>query len=740
MTGNPLIRPVENALRPDPRSLLALSLSACLLLVGGTVSAQTDTTADPFALPVAGAGAGLSVIDTPGVAPDEIDLTPVIEAAAATVAALPAEDWYVAKLAATLPDQDAAFRLVRDRIAFDAYAGELRGAAGTLGARAGNAFDRALLLKALLDAQGQTTRFAFGTLDEATATALVTRSLEPATDPLPAAPASPLDPTFEASVAARAARDQQLLLGALGDRLTTLTADGTAAAIADVAAHAWVQAEQADGTWLDLDPSMPDAEPGTTLTTADATANTIPAAATHAITLRVIAETLEDGVPAEAPLLDVAFDAASIAEDQVTLLFQPSSGGGGLLGVGSVWGGGGGDAYAPILVVGGTAWEGQPIGVSATSGGGLLGGGSTIDLASLRLEVDLTAPGGDVTTVRHELVDRVPSADRAAGTISAETLLPVADVAGTPSVFTPLVHVMVSTGGTDPRSQAELVGSAATIPGWAIADPAAAGARSVTELLAPEAIGDATLVVASEQRFVPAIDAGDVRAYVAAPRVYLSTRGVDLVDPSRETRVTDLASDGIRTLPRPGAAADAVAVGQLWYGALQAAAETELALLDATLLDPASRTLDAVSLRMAEPLTVIGSGDAMPLSADDRLSALLDAGGIAVVPGDVAGATTWWEIAADGATRSVLAPAMGGVGGVGGGGKPPKVLPPGPPQGGQNGRNPNRGQGQAGNEYGTLVGEVATNEVPVASRVGHTTVDVFERAATTLSRTRFPKI
>ena len=66
---------------------------------------------------------------------------------------------------------------------FEPYPGVLRGAQGTLAARAGNAFDRALLLRALLDAMAIPARFAFGELDQASARALVARTLGPIARP-----------------------------------------------------------------------------------------------------------------------------------------------------------------------------------------------------------------------------------------------------------------------------------------------------------------------------------------------------------------------------------------------------------------------------------------------------------------------------------------------------------------------------------------------------------------------------
>ena len=59
-------------------------------------------------------------------------------------------------------DLDAIFRFVADEIAYEPYPGILRGALGTLQARAGNSADKALLLAALLDASLIRYRFARG--------------------------------------------------------------------------------------------------------------------------------------------------------------------------------------------------------------------------------------------------------------------------------------------------------------------------------------------------------------------------------------------------------------------------------------------------------------------------------------------------------------------------------------------------------------------------------------------------
>ena len=168
----------------------------------GVVRAQGS---EPFAIPTADeltSVAAIAVVDTPVPLEDTIELSPALETAWSHFDALPSEEWEVLGLAPTLGDSPtAAFELVRDRIGFDAYPGVLRGAEGTLTARAGNAFDRALPLKALLDVQGFTSRFAFGQLSPEVAADLVDRSLLPSVAPMSAPDFSPFGADFEAAVA-----------------------------------------------------------------------------------------------------------------------------------------------------------------------------------------------------------------------------------------------------------------------------------------------------------------------------------------------------------------------------------------------------------------------------------------------------------------------------------------------------------------------------------------------------------
>ena len=77
-------------------------------------------------------------------------------------------------------DPERIFRFVADEVRYEPYAGILRGANGTLVARAGNSADQAMLLAGLLKASDVPVRFVTGTLDDAAAeTLMATTVLDP---------------------------------------------------------------------------------------------------------------------------------------------------------------------------------------------------------------------------------------------------------------------------------------------------------------------------------------------------------------------------------------------------------------------------------------------------------------------------------------------------------------------------------------------------------------------------------
>ena len=102
---------------------------------------------------------------------------------------------------------------------------------------------------------------------------------------------------------------------------------------------------------------------------------------------------------------------------------------------------------------------------------------------------------------------------------------------------------------------------------------------------------------------------GAVAAYVARPRVFLSSIAPTGSGDGAISYETDLLADYLRILSPRGQPVGDAAARRVWYGGAEAALKTEFVLGIARGLDPATRQVTAVSLAMHAPLTVIAGGD-----------------------------------------------------------------------------------------------------------------------------------
>jgi transglutaminase-like putative cysteine protease len=587
--------------------------------------------------------ATLVPVDDPGPWPLERDLGSAIETALAQADELPAERWELEALAADLgPDIEPVFRFVRDSLGLDPYPGSLRGAQGTLAARAGSSLDRALLLRALLAAHEHPARIALGELDDAIAATVLERALEPpplrAADP-PASAVMALDP---GRLAMRARRDHAILAAAVDDVLAAPGADGAPAGVEDVRRHAWVQVALADGTWLDLDPTLPDATPGEALAVASETADEVPQADRHAVVVRVVAELDEVGVALPQTVLEMRLDAAEAAESELWLTFQPAGSGIG----GTLTGAIEGPSSVPVLIVAGTGHEGSAF-TTATGGSDGDGDdffrdflGASATLAGLRLELESWSPGRDPLVARRV----VWAPDGSAGELE--------------HALSGLHHVMVSTGGASPRDHAIGRAVAASFAAHDLADEAVVAELPIHDLLLPLAVADRTAVVASERLIIDGLTVASAhppaRAFVARPRVYL---GSFLPWPEVEggsALVMDLALDDLGVTLGEGADRATALRLRLWYGTLQSALETELAVRRAAAVDPATRVLRSVSLAMSGPLRRADPDELATAPEVAREAAAQ--GDVVVLVGDQSPVPTFWAVdARTGLARAVMA-------------------------------------------------------------------------------------
>jgi uncharacterized membrane protein len=171
-------------------------------------------------------------------------------------------DPYVQEKAAELGyDPVRIFDFVRDRVAYESYAGSLRGARGTLWSAAGNSLDKASLLVALLRASGIPARYDQGTLSQDLARQLIQSMF-----PQPLSVVGCLDP---GTLLADPVNDPQLL--------------------AESRDHYWVEFDAGHG-FQAADPDFAGAQVGQTFTTAQASFNEVPAGLRHTAEIRLTAE------------------------------------------------------------------------------------------------------------------------------------------------------------------------------------------------------------------------------------------------------------------------------------------------------------------------------------------------------------------------------------------------------------------------------------------------------------------
>jgi len=357
----------------------------------------------------------------------------------------------VAARAALLGDDvDAIAAFVRDEVRYEPYRGALRGAEGCLQARAGNAWDRALLLAALLRAAGHEPTLAWAELDAVAAAELVTAGLAWE----PSGVEAELDLPYYVDDEELAARRAQAVagleerIGARFERLRPALAEALGLEPAPAAEgeeppappvelvavardHAWVRVGERD-----LDPSLGLVSDGASPPAPAGTGAEPPADRWHRVTLRGRAETVTGGEVAEEVLFEVTRPAAEL--HGAAVLAGVRSGGTSGVGVfGDALAGGGGAERDLVLRIGGEeaaagrfALEAEPESPGGGGGGfgglsgGLnrgLGGGAaeTTQLVSVSLGVEVAAPEGEPEEARLYLLDRWGYAGRSAGEAEA---------------------------------------------------------------------------------------------------------------------------------------------------------------------------------------------------------------------------------------------------------------------------------------------------------------------------------
>ena len=354
-------------------------------------------------------------------------------------------------------DTEAIFRFVSDQIRYEPYAGVLRGASGTLSARAGNAADQALLLGALLDAALVPYRFAIGPIDRSTASALmgdavvdgptaradVAAAWDPIEQGRATTPTTSLDPAVRERLAqARADGPAVLAWGRrqLDADVATITSALQGAGIVvpggyskmpdlERQQHVWVQVSSGS-EWVDMDSSTPGASVGQPLTEATSTFSVLPDTMRHRISFVVVAETLRAATLVQEPVLQVSAWADELVATPIQFLnIRPD--GMKALGTSVPAALDGKKSYLPALVVGDAAYVGVRAFGFGTGGGvfdtapGIGLGVTEGDATGEWLEITIASPGHDPVVVRRPIFDRIGLAAREGGTPDLAAVPPV---------------------------------------------------------------------------------------------------------------------------------------------------------------------------------------------------------------------------------------------------------------------------------------------------------------------------
>lgn len=238
-------------------------------------------------------------------------------------------------------DANRIFAFVRDETRIEPYRGMLRGARGVLAGRAGNALDRSLLLQALLTESGIPCRLMQGKLPDATARQALEQFLNAPQMQAPPAPAGDdSDPgatkllqqagvpdplvaqirdrcsthsaTFWRSVSSQADERAAYLSGLLSAAgLKPPKADAVQKDLLDaLKTHYWVQRQDAQGNWIDLDPLLTTLQPGQTAGQDGKPVPNVPASLHHQLDFSLIYRTKQGNGAKEEVVLKRTVDAA----------------------------------------------------------------------------------------------------------------------------------------------------------------------------------------------------------------------------------------------------------------------------------------------------------------------------------------------------------------------------------------------------------------------------------------------
>ncbi len=397
---------------------------------------------------------------------------------------------------------------VASNIKNDVYAGVLRGARGTLAARAGNAVDKALLLRDLIRASDPTVqvRFASCTLPADQVAQLVgsvrtsrlprQRMAIEAADEIAArsrnaevrAVLERAARLWQTSIAD--ARTETARLVNLLDEMNVRPSPSSAAnarAQSVSSRHFWVQSLDS-GTWTDLDPTLSPGTRGNSRCKPETLFAELPPDQYDSLTIKIRIEERRDGALKSRYALERSWRITDVADANITFMYAEPAGVD--LAASATQAPKGARAYTPVLRVGDEYSAGQPFflpvpasaaasplgapAANAVSGIGSIFGHpnepktqSAVQSSPPSLEPDVTGSWLEVTmsaadgwheTVESPLFDRIGYAARVSGLLSGAPPAPLAEADGEYVPLSAISTVAVWTGvvvpdAADPRTK-----------------------------------------------------------------------------------------------------------------------------------------------------------------------------------------------------------------------------------------------------------------------------------------------
>lgn len=532
----------------------------------------------------------------------------VRDASQRLAAAAPPSAFDVDKKAAELgPDVNRLFAFVRDEVRDEVYAGVLRGARGSLIARAGNAWDKSVLLAALLKHHGREVRFARARLTPDRAEALVAKMFDEARlPPTPAAIALPDAITAQGralltAIETRARSAQADLISALDRAGITLGRTAPvpeAVLIGEASDHAWVEYRDGD-RWIALDPAG-GAQSGDAAAATETFAP-IPDALQHRVTFRVKVEERRNGALAERDAFVWTTTAASLhgasillanrieqtplgrwratptlfVDDQALAALSftdaglevPASAKDALVG----------EASRQVQGVGGiSGLFGAPATSTPAAGG---------ELTAVWLDVEFTDPSGHSETVRRTILDRLGPAARLQKSEATAALTPLKVVSGVPLDLGAMYGCAITSGPLDPRLVAAHLASSVAVMDDSLAlaklaQPPGERLPSDAQTRLKRIAGGLPAVLASTAQTVHLLSrtlaaraqptGGTLVWYEATPRMVIVG-----LDPMGSVLSVDLRRNALRVVAR-NVSPDAVVKANLARGVVDGAIEDAL--------------------------------------------------------------------------------------------------------------------------------------------------------------------